>query len=167
MATFGRLLDGQWLDVTTGPDLVTVQKRFPFPITSCPALDTNGEPLRHGAMDNGNGTATNPTVQAPATTYATLSATAFMDVAIAGLATTGLSAGAATARFQEIVEAAKNFVGTNETALRVRYAHERYAKADKFNRDVVSALLSLFASPSVAIATAQERTAILAAWPVQ
>lgn len=167
MATFGRLLDGKWLDVTTGPDLATVQLRFPYPITACPATDTNGHPLRHGATDNGNGTATNPSVPTPATVYATLSATSFMDIAIAGLVTTGLTAGAATARFQEIVEGAKNFAGATETALRVRYAHERYAKADKFNREVVSALLSLFASPGVSIATAQERTAILSAWPVQ
>jgi len=68
MATFGRKVDGKWLDVTTGPDLATVQARFHPTLNivfqSVPDNDTNGQPLTHGATDNDNGTATNPVVAA-------------------------------------------------------------------------------------------------------
>lgn len=97
---------------------------------------------------------------------AVLSATAFMDMAIAGLRALGLSQGAAEARFQEIVEAAKNRAGTAEIDRRVRYAAERYAKADKFNKAVVANMLTLFVTANVASITAGERTAILDAWPL-
>jgi hypothetical protein len=96
----------------------------------------------------------------------TLSATGFMDSAIAGLrAANSSTQAAAEARFQEIIEGAKNFAGTGETAKRVRYVHERYAKATTFNKSVVTGMLALFRAAGVASLTADEETGILTAWP--
>ena len=95
-----------------------------------------------------------------------LSATGFMDSAIAGLrVANGSTQSAAEARFQEIIEAAKNFAGSTEIAKRVRYVHERYAKATTFNKSVVTGMLALFEAAGVASITASEEAGILAAWP--
>jgi hypothetical protein len=100
----------------------------------------------------------------PPAVPAALSKTQFIDTAIAGIVSTGLTQGAAEARFQEIIEAAKNFAGTTEQARRVRYAYERYAAATAFDKTLVGGLLSLFVAAGVASMTGAERTAILAAW---
>lgn len=95
-----------------------------------------------------------------------LSATGFMDAAITGLRVANSSTqGAAEARFQEIIEGAKNFAGTSEVAKRVRYIHERYAKATTFNKSVVTGMLAMFRAAGVASLTANEEAGILAAWP--
>jgi len=95
-----------------------------------------------------------------------LSATGFMDSAIAGIRDANSSTqAAAEARFQEIIEGAKNFSGSGETAKRVRYVHERYAKATTFNKAVVTGMLALFRAAGVASLTADEEAGILAAWP--
>lgn len=95
-----------------------------------------------------------------------LSKTSFMDAAISGIKTANTSTqGAAEARFQEIIEAAKNFAGTTETSKRVRYIHERYAGAGTFNKNVVTGMLAFFKAAGVATLTSGEEAAILAAWP--
>lgn len=97
-----------------------------------------------------------------------LSATRFMDTAIAGLKTANNSTqAAAEARFIDIIEVAKNFtdVANVERAKRVRYVHERYTKATTFNKAVVTGMLALFRAAGVASITAGEESGILAAWP--
>ena len=95
-----------------------------------------------------------------------LSKTAFMDAAIAGIkAANSSTQGAAEARFQEIIEAAKNFVGITEQAQRVRYVHERYVGASNFNKSVVTGMLAFFKFAGVASLTSAEEAGILAAWP--
>lgn len=97
----------------------------------------------------------------------TLSATGFMDVAIAGLKAANASTqAAAEARFFNILDAARTF--TNADAIvqsRVRYAHERYGKATTFNKSVVTVMLELFKSAGVAALTGGEESGILSAWP--
>jgi hypothetical protein len=94
-----------------------------------------------------------------------LSKTEFMDTVIAGLVTTGLTQGAAEARFQEIIEAAATYPGNTELARRVRYAEGRYWQASRFDKNIVAGMLTLLVAGNVAGITAAERTAILAAWP--
>jgi len=107
-----------------------------------------------------------PAPSPPGTRPLVLSATGFMDAAIAGLRTAnGSTQAAAEARFQEIIEGANNFAGSTEIAKRIRYVHERYAKATTFNKAVVVGMLALFRSAGVASLTADEETGMLAAWP--
>lgn len=107
-----------------------------------------------------------PPPSAPTPRPVVLSATGFMDSAIQGIrAANSSTQAAAEARFQEIIEAAKNFAGATEVAKRVRYVHERYAKATTFNRAVVGGMLALFRAAGVASITAGEEAGILAAWP--
>ncbi len=107
-----------------------------------------------------------PAPSSPGTRPLVLSATGFMDAAIAGLRTAnGSTQAAAEARFQEIIEGANNFAGSTEIAKRIRYVHERYAKATTFNKAVVVGMLALFRSAGVASLTADEETGMLAAWP--
>jgi hypothetical protein len=95
-----------------------------------------------------------------------LSATGFMDTAIAGIrAANSSTQAAAEARFQEIIEGAKNYAGTSEIAKRIRYVHERYAKAATFNRAVVAGMLALFRAAGVASLTTDEEAGIINAWP--
>ena len=97
-----------------------------------------------------------------------LSATGFMDTAIAGLRVANASnQAAAEARFIEIIEAARSFTdaGNVERAKRVRYVYERYQKATTFNKAVVAGMLALFRVAGVASLTTGEESAILAAWP--
>lgn len=167
---FGRLDGGKWLDVAEAASVEEIQKRFAPALVAqwnaagvgfsqCPA---NAE---HGDIGNGDGTVTKPPIATPPARAAVLSATSFMDVAIAGLLSLGGTQAQAVARFQEIVEAARDFNDPNDVVLsrQVRYAHNRYSKADTFNKAVVSQLLLIFTD--ALICTTQERTAILAVWP--
>jgi len=153
MATFGRLLDGKWLDVTTGPDLATVQLRFPFPITSCPATDTNGEPLRHGAVDNGNGTATNPVIVVTLTP-AILSASGFQETCETGFG--GGTVGAT--RFGAVMRALAS--SADDLVFSI---NQRFVKSTTFDKTKTAFALAVLQNKT--IITAGERTAIIAAWP--
>lgn len=105
----------------------------------------------------------------PPTSPLVLSATAFMDVAIAGLRTANNSTqAAAEARFNDIIDAAETFLeggALTETANRVRYVRKRYDKATTYNKAVVAEMLTLFRSAGVASITQGEANAIIAAWP--
>ena len=107
-----------------------------------------------------------PAPSPPGTRPLVLSATGFMDAAIVGIRTANSSTqSAAEARFQEIIEGAKNFAGSTEIAKRIRYVHERYAKATTFNKAVVVGMLALFRAAGVASITVNEENGIIAAWP--
>lgn len=150
----GRIVEAQW-GATTDYDAESVSF-----IETAPGVWNKSLSLRCG-----DGLTSQP-APAPTKKPLTLSKTAFMDAAISGIKTANTSTqGAAEARFQEIIEAAKNFAGTTETANRVRYIHERYAGAGTFNKSVVTGMLAFFKAAGVASLTGAEETAILAAWP--
>jgi hypothetical protein len=98
-----------------------------------------------------------------------LSATGFMDHVAAAFVSLGLTQAAAEARFQEIMEAARDFTAaggvTAETAKRVRLAHERYTKAGTYEKSKVDQLCALFVAAGVGSMTAGERNAITDKWP--
>lgn len=122
-----------------------------------------------GATYNGSGSSTNPSVPARAPAPLVLSATGFMDVAIAGIkAANSSTQAAAEARFNDIIDAAETFLENSvltERAKRVRYVWKRYSKATTYNKAVVTGMLALFKAADVASITADEEAGILAAWP--
>jgi hypothetical protein len=121
-----------------------------------------------GTIANNDGTFETVVPPAPQKPTPTLSSTGFMDVAIAGIAAANNSGqGAAEARFQEIIEAARDYSnpGNEITSKRVRYVHSRYIKAVTYDKNVVAGMLILFRSASVGNITAGEAAGIIAAWP--
>lgn len=120
--------------------------------SAAPATDTNGEPLRHGATDNGNGTATNPAIPTPPAIPRTLSATAFQEVCDTGVG--------GAARFGDILRA----MDASDAGI-IFSINNRLKKSDKFDKDKAALAFTVLVANS--IMTNTERTNILAAWPVQ
>lgn len=71
MTIFARKVGSQWLDPREAADLAACKRMYDnaalgFTYEACPQTDTEGDVLQHGAVDNGDGTATNLTnVTAP------------------------------------------------------------------------------------------------------
>lgn len=108
----------------------------------------------HGAVDNGDGTFTNPV---EASKPRILSKTAFQDYAVTQLGggLTGMG------RFTEIMDATRN-----SSAGAVRFAYSRYEAANTFEKENTSQLTAVMAADTTeGHLTEQERTAILDNWP--
>ncbi len=88
-----------------------------------------------------------------------LSSTGFDDYCASQLG--GGSAG--YARLQEILEAAKGFVGNSQTARQVRYSVGRFERARDINKTVVATFLGILLTAG--LITAQENDNIINNWP--
>lgn len=151
-----------------GNPLSWLAKQFPTLNGSWVLVSDDAVP---GATYKGPGSSTNPSIPTPVSTPVALvlSATGFMDVAIAGLkAANSSTQAAAEARFNDIIDAAEVFLdggALTEIAKQVRYVWKRYSKATAYNKAVVAGMLALFRTAAVANITAGEQAGILAAWP--
>jgi hypothetical protein len=104
----------------------------------------------HGALDNGDGTFTNPQPPPSPVIYTTLSATAFQDVCETGLGS--------QARFGKII---RDMSASADD--QVFSAYQRFMKSITFDRSKAAPLFTLLVAKG--LMTTQERTAILNAWP--
>ena len=113
-----------------------------------------------GAVDNGDGTFTNP--PQPEAPPAILSKTAFQDLAFGALGggVTGM------ARFQEIMDACASGTTNDQAhapALAVKACFSRYMVADTFAKEQVASFTAIMVAAGVM--TTNERADVLAAWP--
>jgi len=104
----------------------------------------------NGAVDNGDGTFTNPQPPPSQVIYTTLSATAFQDVCETGLSS--------QARFGKII---RDMSASADD--QVFSAYQRFMKSITFDRSKAAPLFTLLVAKG--LMTTQERTAILNAWP--
>lgn len=155
MSTFARLVDGFALDCQEASSMQELSTRFhPDWFVKNPFISVP-DGTRHGARDNGNGTFTNPPASAGAAIPHVLSASAFQDICETGLG--GNSAGAA--RFGAIMRELATSQDDNVFAI-----NQRFIKATTFDKQKTTAMLNALVLK--AVITPQERSAILALWPV-
>ena len=155
MATFARKVGNQWLDVTTGPDAQTVSARYGslgYYFQSCPDTDTGGNPTKHGAVDNGDGTCTNPTVPVPPAAPPAI----LTDKQFRKYAAQTLQSAAAVGSIWKAAQASAD--------PDIQFAFMAWSKAQTFEKNEVE---SLTASLVPSCMTAVQRTAILNNWPTQ
>jgi len=159
MITYARIVDGYAVDVTITPPELNEQFN-PDWLKNHPFIQVpNG--TQHGAVDNGDGTYTNPPPRpTPDFIFKILSKTAFQDYAISQLGggVTGMS------RFTEIMDATRL-----SSSSAVRFAFARYEAAITFEKENTSTLTAVMASDvgTTGHLTDAERNAIVSNWPVQ
>ena len=150
---YARLRDGRLIDVYRVPedfaDFDTLNRCLPGgDFIMVP------DSAENSATDNGDGTYTNPVAVVVTKLPTSLSSTAFQDVCEAGLGGGALGA----TRFGKIIRDVS--VSTDDL---IYSAYQRFIKATTFDKAKTAPLFKLLVDNN--LMTAQESTAILAAWP--
>lgn len=156
MKTFARLIDGRALDCQPAANDADLSARFhPDWLARNPFVVVPDGTISN-AVDNGNGTFTNPVeTPPPGPQPLIVSSTSFQDIC-----ETALGGGATGAtRFGKII---RDLAASNDDL--VYGIYQRFMKSVTFDKAKVAAMLAVLASKT--IVTAQERTAILNTWPM-
>lgn len=154
MTTFARIVDGYAIDCRVHTSATELAACFHPSWLAVNPFVVVPDGTAHGAKDNGDGTFTNPAIQNPPASPATLSASAFQDLCVNNLG--GNSIG--ETRFGAIVRT----MSTSADDL-VFSVYQRFIKSSTFDKSKSIQMFQILQNKG--IMTSQERNAIINAWP--
>jgi len=157
MTTYARIENGIALDPVMAASAVEAKGLF-GPIADAWVFVEVPDGTKHGALDNGDGTYTNPQPAEAAVVPATLTKVQFQDLCVVQFG----GDGAGRARYVSVINQIKT-----STSADTAFAYERYLAATAVERDETAVFLSLLVADPENDLTLAERDAIINNWPAE